>query len=338
MDTVNSLLIHGATALLWLWGSIGTLLGRLWSVLDAILDPILSPVLAVLNPVCTVVGDMVYAVLSPVPVWLGLTVLSVLSGVVMLVAFRYVSNQKAIGRAKDDIKANLLALKLYKDDLRVMFHAQGRLLWAILRLQRYVLTPVLVMLLPMLLGLAQMGTRYQWRPLHSGERTLIRMRLKEGVESAATGLSAVDRRYAEDARYAPVADAKPGVTLESCAGLIVEVGPIPGGGEMVWRVRGGKPGRYQLRFHVGDDVVEKELVVGEGLRRVSAIRVGNDWTTQLLHPAERRLPDRTDVESIEIVYPGVDSRVYGANWWVLSFFVISMAAALILKPVFRVRF
>ncbi len=338
MDTVNSLLIHGANALLWLWDAIGSLLGRLWSALDAILDPILSPVLAVLNPACTVVGDVVYAVLSPVPVWFGLTVLSLLAGVVMLVAFRYVSNQEAIGRAKDDIKANLLTLKLYKDDLRVMFHAQGRLLWAILRLQRYMLTPVLVMLLPMLLGLAQMGTRYQWRPLHSGERTLIRMKLDESLEFAENGRFAADMRYAEDTTYTPVADAKPGVTLEGCAGLIVEVGPIPGGGEMVWRVRGGEPGRYQLRFHAGDDVIEKELVVGEGLRRVSATRVGSDWTTQLLHPAERRLPDRTGVESIEIVYPGVDSRVYGANWWVLSFFVISMAAALILKPVFRVRF
>ena len=46
-----------------------------------------------------------------------------------------------------------------------------------------------------------------------------------------------DMRYAEDTTYTPVADAKPGVTLEGCAGLIVEVGPIPGGGEETTTVR-----------------------------------------------------------------------------------------------------
>ena len=80
------------------------------------------------------------------------SVLSILTGVLALVAFRYASNQDGIGRAKDDIKANLLALKLFKDDLRVTVLSQLRIMWAIARLQRYVLTPVILLTLPMLLG------------------------------------------------------------------------------------------------------------------------------------------------------------------------------------------
>lgn len=314
MEAVNWLLINGANAVLWLWGLVKSLFGGLFGAVDMVLDPVLSPVFAVLNPICTAIGDAVYTVLGPLPVWLGLTILSALTGVVMLVAFRYVSNQAAIGRAKDDIKANLLALKLYKDELRVTFQAQGRLLWAVLRLQRYVLTPVLVMLLPVLLGLAQMGVRHQWRPLHPGEQTLIRMRL------------------AGDAGN-PIE-----VQLESNAGVVAEVGAVPGGGELVWRIRGGKPGRHALRFNTAGQVIEKELVVGTDFQRVSAARVGPDWTAQLFHPAERRLPGDGPIRSIEIAYPGVDSWIYGANWWVLYFFVISMAVALLLKPLFRVRF
>lgn len=320
MDVVNWLLINGANALFWLWELIKTVFGPVFSGLDAIFDALLSPVLAAVNPVCTAIGDFVYALLAPFPVWLGLTVLSVVTGVVMLIAFRYTSNQAAIGRAKDDIKASLLALKLYKDELRVTFQAQGRLLWAVLRLQRYVLTPVLVMLLPMMLALAQMGIRYQWRPLKPGERTLVKMTMRD--------------KHADS----------PEVTLAPCPGLVVETGPIPGGGELVWRVRGNEPGRYTLHFDLENSPgsngpsIEKEFVVADGFERVSAMRAGSNWIDRLLHPAERPLRSRSPIAAIEIEYPEVDSWIYGANWWVLYFFVISMAAALLLKPFFKVRF
>ena len=78
--------------------------------------------------------------------------------------------------------------------------------------------------------------------------------------------------------------------------------------------------------------------MGAGFQRVSAVRTGRDWTAQLFHPSERMLPKGCPVQSIEIEYDGVDSWVSGADWWVLYFFVISMLAALILKPLFKVRF
>lgn len=314
MDFVNSVLIYGAEAVLWVWDLLSTFFGWLFGSLDAILNPILSPLLAFLNPICTRLGDVVYAVLSPFPIWVGLTVISAATGVVMLIAFRHTSNQKAIGEVKDDIKANLLALKLYKDELRITFLSQARLLWAIVRLQRYVLTPVLVMALPMLLTLAQMGIRYQWRPLRSDEQTLIKMHLAPGA-----GKSVI-------------------ASVEPHPGMAVEVGSVPGGDLCVWRVRGGAPGRHTLKFHVAGETLEKELVVGDGFERVSALRPSARWTDQLFHPVERRLAAGFPVRSIEILYPSVDSWVRGADYWVVTFFIVSMVAALILAPVFKVRF
>jgi hypothetical protein len=61
------------------------------------------------------------------------------------------------------------------------------------------------------------------------------------------------------------------------------------------------------------------------------------WT-QLLNPAERLLPRAAGLASIRIDYPGVDSHIYSADWWVLTFFVISMLTALVFKPLFKVRF
>ncbi len=314
MHGLNWLLIHLGNMGQWLWGAIKVLCSTIWGGLDAVLNPVLSRVLAVLNPICTVIADAVYAVLSPLPVWLGLTLISAVTGVVMLIAFRYTSNQKAIGRARDDITANLLALKLFKDEISVTFRSQGRILGALARLQWHMFRPVLIMLLPMLLLLGQMGVRYQWRPLHSGERALIRMHLA-GAQNGA-----------------------PDVTLEPNPGVTIEAGPVPGGGELVWRVRAGEPGRHTLRFSVAGATLEKELVVGDGFQRVSAERLGSRWTSQILHPTERLLPHGSPVASIEITYAGVQSYIYGANWWILHFFVVSMVFALLLKPVFKVRF
>lgn len=323
MDPLNWVLINAGLAVLWLWEATKTCFGVAWAALDTVLNPILSPLLSVLNPLCTAVGDAVYAVFNPLPVWVGLLIISAVAGVIMLIAFGYTSNQAAIGRAKDDIKANLLALKLYKDELHVTWTAQGRLLWAILRLQRYMLVPVLILALPMLLGLAQMGVRYQWRPLQSGEQTLLKLKLHGNREDGAAPRSV---------------RSTPKVSLEPNPGLAVEVGPVAAGHEFAWRIRGAKPGRHTLTLHVDDVVVEKELVVGDTFERVSAGRPGGRWTAQLFHPVERSLPANSPVESIEILYPGRESWVYGANYWVLFFFVVSMAFALIFKPVFKVRF
>ncbi len=314
MDIVNSVLIQGAETVLWIWDLISTFFGWLFRALDAILNPLLSPLLAFLNPIATWLGDVIYAVIGLLPIWLGLFVLSALTGVLMLIAFRHTSNQAAIGRVKDDIKANLLALKLFKDELRVTFQSQFRLLWAILRLQRYVLTPVLIMALPMLLGLAQMGIRYQWRPIRPGERSLIKLRMIQESGSA------------------------PKVSIDPHPGLVVEAGPVPGGGLWVWRIRGGESGRHVLKFHVGDETIEKELVVGDQFDRVSALRPSNVWTDQLFHPVECRLGTNSKVQQIEISYPGVDSWISGSDYWVITFFIVSMVAALILAPILKVRF
>lgn len=313
-EAINWLLINGANAVLRACEGIAHAAGALFAALDYILNPVLSPVLSLLNPVCTVIADGVYTVLSPLPVWLGLTIISAVSGVVILIAFRYMSNQAAIRRAKNDIKANLLAVRLYKDELRVVFGAQARLLWALVRFQCCMLKPILVLLLPMLLGLAQMGIRHQWRPLGTGETTLIKFHFRDDAEDP------------------------PEVVLEANPGVIVEVGPVPGGGEAVWRVRGGEQGCHILKFHVDGTIIEKQLVVGNRFQRVSAVRPNSRWTTQLLHPVERPMPSDVPAQSIEILFPSVDSWIYGANYWVLYFLVVSMTVAVAFRPLFGIQF
>ena len=313
-DVINWLLITAANIVLGVFWGIVDVAGTVFSALSDVLNPVLSPALSFLNPITTAIGDGVYAVLSPLPDWLGLTILSTAAGLVMLVVFRFASNQTAIGRAKDDIKANLLALRLYKDDLAVVFQAQYRVAWAILRLQGLLLRPFAILLVPLLLCMAQMGIRHQWRPLLPGEVTVITMKLHEDVDE-----------FGE-------------IVLTPNAGIVIEAGPVPGGGEVVWRVRGGEVGRHALKFRVHGVVVEKELAVGDRFQRVSAIRPGASWTTQLLHPAEAPLPPDSPVREIEIDFPASHSRISGEDFWVLTFCIVSLVVAFVFRPFFGVRF
>ncbi len=317
MQFVGKLLIFLGDCALALWEFTRSGLAWIGNLLDAVLNPILSPLFGWVNPVCVRIGDACFAAIAPLPTWLGITLVSAILGVVMLFAFRHLSNQTAIARAKDDIKASLLAMKLFRDDLRVVFLSQLRLLAATVRLQRYVLAPVLWSLLPMLFILAQMGLRYQWRPLHVGERAILKL------------------------RAAPDASGLEGLTLAPHEGVEVEVGPVPGGGEWVWRIRALTAGRHTLRIltTVPDPVeISKEIVVGDSLTRVSAMRPGSHWLDRLFHPVEAPFAKNSVVRNIEIMYPSVQSYVSGADYWVVFFFIVSMITALVLAPVFRVKF
>lgn len=283
-------------------------------MLHSILNPVLAPLLFGINRVGTIVGDVLYAGLGVLPVWLGLTLISAVCGMLMLILFRYTSNQDAIGRHRDRMSANLLALKLFKDDIGVAFRCQGRLAIEMAKWQWHMLRPIFILIVLLLPVFAQMGTRYQWRPLKPGEETLLRVNLHENhADSINASIAASD-------------------------GIAEAVGPVAGDRDVVWRLTAGEPGRYTLDITVGDQSVQKEFVVGEPFERVSALRPGWDWTSQILHPIESPLPGEGVVQSIEIEYPGVESNIYGANWWILYFFIISMLAAIAMLPFYKVRF
>ncbi len=309
-------LIQVAEAILAFWAFVKTLFGWIGSGLETILQPVMSPLLRLLNPLCTAVADVVYKLFSPFPPWVGLVLISALAGVVMLIAFRFLSNQAGIARAKDDIKANLLALKLFKDDLRVALRAQARIMWALLRLQRYILVPVLWMALPTMLLLSQMAMRYQWRPFVPGDAILLKVQSPSASELSDSA------------------------SIDPHSGVTVEVGPIGDGDDVSWRLRAIQPGRHAIKIHFDPTTVEKEIVVGSPVQRVSPVRPDSRWTAQLLYPIEPVISSdqKKPLESIEIAYPELKSRIYGSDYWVLTFFIVSMLTAILLKPLFKVRF
>src|SRR5258708_3388194 len=130
---------------------------------------VLTQILAWLNTLANGVGGILFAPIGTLRGWLSATIIAAVTGVLLLLAFKYSSNQKAIKRVRADIKANRLALKLFKDSAAVAVNAQGRILIAAFWLLIYAVVPIIVMFVPVLLILSQLALWYQARPLRIHE-------------------------------------------------------------------------------------------------------------------------------------------------------------------------
>src|SRR5262245_10698520 len=128
------------------------------------------------------VASIALAPIAWLPGWLSATLIATATGILMLIAFKYTSNQAAIRRVRNQIKANLLALSLFKDDVRVAFAVQFGLLRSAGTLLALSLVPMLVMLAPMCLLLGQLALWFQARPLSVGEDAVVTVHVAEGSD------------------------------------------------------------------------------------------------------------------------------------------------------------
>lgn len=268
------------------------LLAQLFTWLSAAADAVGRPLLA---PVGLMAG------------WLSATLIAAVTGVLLLVAFKYTSNQRTIKKVRDDINANLLALKLFKESAIVTLRAQGGMIRGGLRLMVLSLVPMLAMAIPVMLVLGQLSLWYQSRPLQVGEEAVVTMQL--GGDGGSP---------------------MPDVQLRPTSAAEVAAGPVRvrSKREVNWRIRAREAGAHRLVFDVGGSPCDKELAIGDGFMRVSALRPGWDWSEILMNPGESPFRPGEVVRSIAIDYPGRSSWTAGRDWWVIYWFAASMVAAL----------
>jgi hypothetical protein len=259
-----------------------------------------------LNAAAGAVGRWALAPIGLVPGWLSATLVAAVTGLGLLVVFKYTSNQRAIRRVRDDVKAHLLALKLFKESTSVTLRAQGRILLGAWRLLLLSVVPMLVMIVPVCLLLGQLALWYQSRPLAVGEEAVMTLKLNGEADSPW-----------------------PEVRLEPTTAMEVTVGPVRvlSQREVCWNVRALEHGYHRLVLHVGDRALDKEMAVGDGFMRVSAERPAWQWTRMLLHPGERPFAPDSPVHSVAIDYPERSSWTSGTDWWVVYWLVVSLVAA-----------
>ena len=276
----------------------------------------LAQIIVWINIPANALGRLLAPVISALPGWLSNTIISAVVGVILLVIFKYTSNQGAIGRVRDNIKANMLALKLFKDSMSVTLRAQGQIFKGAFLLLFHAIRPVLVMIVPVSLILGQLALWYQFRPLLVGEQAIVAVRLNGDISSPW-----------------------PEISIKSIDGAEVVTGPVRAlsAREVFWEVKALEDGYHRIVFQVGKEQVEKELVIGDNFMYVSAERPGWHWSDIMVNPYEKPFSPDSAVRSVSIDYPDRLSRTSGTDWWMGYFFVASMVFALVFKPFLKVR-
>ena len=90
-------------------------------------------------------------------------------------------------------------------------------------------------------------------------------------------------------------------------------------------------------FNVSGKEFTKQLVVGDQFVRLNPIRPGANIGLMLMYPDEEPFAADSPVKSISLKYPDRISYSSGTDWWIVYFFIMSLIAALIAKPILKVR-
>ncbi|OGD14548.1 MAG: hypothetical protein A2W20_04420 [Candidatus Aminicenantes bacterium RBG_16_66_30] len=268
-----------------------------------------------------VVGRAVDLVLWPfrgLSPWFGLVVVSLLTALLMLEVYKLTSNQAAIRRAKDRIKAHLLEMRLYKDNMRVTLGAQAGILKSNLAYMAANLKPLAVMIVPLVLILARLSLWFDRAPLRPGEETLVKVELAASADPLSLDLR---------------------LELPPAVEATAPAVRIPDEHEVVWRIRALAEGRGRLLLRAGDRTIEKTVTVGGGpLTSVSALASRGSFVRRILYPGEPPLPGGTPVRTVEVLYPARRLAAFGVGvHWLVAYLVLSIAFGFALKGVFKVE-
>jgi len=276
-----------------------------------------------MNTVNAILTDITDALTAPLAAWplVNLLLWSAVSGVVMAVVFRYTSNQRALKRVADRSRAHVLAIKLFKDDLGSTYRSLGSLLYYTAARIGWSLPPMLVMVVPFVLLLSQLALRYEHEPLGPNEAAVVELQLTE-------------ESWQEDKD----------VTVEVSETLAVETEPLRDTQEraIYWRVRAREVGPSTVRWPLATGTVEKQIALSDGPERLCAVetrRPGAGFWDRLLHPGERAFASGSPVRAIVVHHPRRSVPVFGLDvpWW-LTFLIVSMLAAVAVRPIVKVRF
>ena len=241
--------------------------------------------------------------------------ISLVVGLAMVVVFRYASDQKAIHLAKDHLKAHLLALRLFQDQIPVVLRAYGRIVLGTGHYLRLACQPLLFVIVPLTFLMVQLDRYLGSMPLEAGRPFLVVVQVDH-----PEGLNEVSLQLPHGlATTAPAAH-------------------VPSESRVVWRAVAETFGEYSVHVQAPDQAFSKQVVVGAGLSRLSSVRLRGKFWERMLVSGEPALPDHGPIASIAVQYPDRNIAFAGFEWnWVWLFLVLSLAAGFLFKSMLGIE-
>ena len=244
-------------------------------------------------------------------------VLSIVVGFVMVLLFGYTSDQKAIARAKDQLKAHLLAVRLYRDQLDVVMGSYGKVLRGTGRYLKLAFMPLLYVIIPITILIVQLDRSLGLTAIQANAPFLL---TAQTANPDAMNNISIDLPPEIKADAAPVH-----VTAEH---------------EIVWRLTASQEGSYQVKVVANGENLTKTVRVSSGLARVSPTRLRDHFWERIFLSGEAALPANGAIESISVDYPTRNIPLGIAGYemnWIWLFFILSMIAGFVFKELLGIQ-
>ena len=279
------------------------------------------------NGLVTSLFDVLLMPLELMGMELALILVSGIFGVLALVVFKYISSQKGIKGAKDKIKAHMIAIRIYQDDLVIVAKSIAKVLARNFQYLSLNFGPFIPLAPIFVVVLAQAVVRYGFEPLEvvsvereaemlPGAGNELKIQFKPGQESAAAGLVVVWPEGLTP-RSPLVRNGSRGVAFQEFVATA--------------------PGDYEVELRLADgDSYTKKVSAGTTEEAYLQPERVSDWLLAWLWPAEDMLPDDSPIASVAFVYPDSDLGwlpMSGLIGVMVVFVVASMAFAFaFIKP------
>ena len=263
--------------------------------------------MSAVNGVLRAASDLLLAPLSGLPPLVGLLVVSAVTSVLMLLVFKWTSDQARMEQVKRRIHASLFEIRLFNDDLVNILRSSLDIVRHNALYVRLTLLPLAIMIVPLVLAVAQLQFHYGYQNLRPGESTLVQ------VELAGGG-----------------GERRPDARLTATDGVSIDAGPIwiPSQRELAWRITATGEGSQLLTLELDGRTYTKTLELSPGVARRSPLRPAEGFWNQLLYPSEDPLPADAPVEAIAVGYRGAEVGAFGLEaHWIIGFLVLSIVFA-----------
>lgn len=251
---------------------------------------------------------------------LGVVVLvSAVTGALFIMAFPHVSSQAGIVKVKDRIKFNVLAIRIYQDEMRTVARGvAGSFGWNMAYLGLNVL-PMIVLAAPFIMVWSQLSALYAYRPFEPGDQRVVVVELNKGIDPAAVEILAPE-----------------GGSILNRANMVERI---------ALTIRADAPTSSALTFRHQGQEVTKAFEVGTEPVRLARVRTSRPWKNfaaardPLLYFGEPVLPSGAFIETIYLEYPTAPLGPLGGGeiTIMLIFIVVSMAVGFGLKDFFGVE-
>jgi hypothetical protein len=232
--------------------------------------------------------DAALGIVDGLPAAASLAIVAALTALVMLVVIRRTTPQHAVARARSRIAASIYEMRLFLDDPRAVFAAQGRLVkWSAVYLA-CILPAALVLAVPLGLVYLELEVRHGLAPFTPPTDVVVRVEL-------------ADPRTSPDVVIEPLGTA-----------AVTAIVRAPDEGAVYARVAIERPGTHEVIARLGRDAVAKKIVADPDAavalpeRRGGVARL---WTLGSEPP-----PATNSIVAVSVQHPERPDRL-PVPWW-----------------------